>query len=299
MTEGISLAAMTETPVVIALGQRPGPATGFPTRTEQGDLQFALSVGHGEFPRIVFAPGSPEQAFYLVNKAFDLAEKYQIPAIVMFDQYLGDSNWTYRKFDTGRLVFTDYRLRGDRFASLTDYKRHAYTASGVSPLAVPGDAGHVVVTDSDEHDEAGHLVEDAETRVAMINKRLFKKQPLIRSEMAPPLLYGNENPKIVITGWGSSYGLMKEAVDVLSVKYDIAMLHFSEICPLPLTDKFDYVKTLKDSSLSICFEQNAGGQFARLIRAETGYAFNKTLHRFDGRPYLLEEFTGDIDALIG
>lgn len=298
MSEGISLAAMTETPVVIALGQRPGPATGFPTRTEQGDLQFAISAGHGEFPRLVFAPGSPEQAFYLVNKAFDLAEKYQIPAIVMFDQYLGDSQWTYPGFDTKRLIFSDYRLRGDQFAGIAYYRRHAYTATGVSPLAVPGDSWHVVVTDSDEHDEEGHIVEDAETRIGMTNKRLFKKMQMLRKEISPPLLYGSEKPAIVITGWGSSYGLMKEAVDILSAKHNIAMLHFGELCPLPLTETFNYMSILANATMSICFEQNATGQFARLFRSETGHTFNEILHRFDGRPYLLEEFTGVIDAII-
>jgi 2-oxoglutarate/2-oxoacid ferredoxin oxidoreductase subunit alpha len=299
MAEGISLAAITETPVVIALGQRPGPATGLPTRTEQGDLQFALSAGHGEFPRVVFAPGSPEQAFYLTNKAFDLAEKYQLPALILFDQYLGDTQWTYPGFDTGGLAFSDYRLRGKKFAALKGYKRHAYTESGVSPLAVPGDAEYVVVTDSDEHNEDGHIIEDAETRVRMTEKRLFRKMPLLRDEIAPPLLYGSRKPKIVLAGWGSSYGLMKEAVDELAGKHDIAMMHFSEIYPLPVPSKSGYLKILKEAFLCICFEQNATGQFARLIEAETGYIFDKLLNRYDGRPYLLEEFTGDINALIG
>ena len=179
MVEGLSLAAMTETPVVIALGQRPGPATGFPTRTEQGELQFALYAAHGEFPRVILAPGTPEQAFYAAGKAFDLAEKYQIPVIILFDQYFGDCQWTYDGFDLGKTVYHDYRLRGDAFASLENYKRHAFTETGVSPLGVPGDARHVVVTDSDEHDEEGHIVEDAETRKKMVDKRLFKKMPLI------------------------------------------------------------------------------------------------------------------------
>jgi 2-oxoglutarate/2-oxoacid ferredoxin oxidoreductase subunit alpha len=299
MAEGISLAAMTETPVVIALGQRPGPATGLPTRTEQGDLQFAVSAGHGEFPRLVFAPGSPEQAFLLINKAFDLAERYQIPAIVMFDQYLGDSQWTYPGFNTRELVFNDYRIRGARFAGMKEYARHIYADYGVSPLAVPGDAQHVVVTDSDEHNEKGHLIEDADTRIGMTGKRLFKKLPLLRKEIEPPMYYGGNNPKIVITGWGSSYGLMKEAVDILSAKHDIAMLHFSEIYPLPLTEQFNYMNILNNAEQSICFEQNATGQFARLLKSETGFAFKHILHRFDGRPYLIEEFTGVLNALIG
>ena len=106
MVEGLSLSGMTETPVVIALGQRPAPATGLPTRTEQGDLLFALHTAHGEFPRIIFAPGTPEQAFYLTNKAFDLAEKYQVPAIIMFDQYLSDSKWTFEEFDLEKIKYT-------------------------------------------------------------------------------------------------------------------------------------------------------------------------------------------------
>ncbi|MBI4699425.1 MAG: 2-oxoacid:acceptor oxidoreductase subunit alpha, partial [Nitrospirae bacterium] len=115
MVEGLSLAAMTETPVVIALGQRPGPATGLPTRTEQADLNFAIHTAHGEFPRIVFAPGTPEQAFYQTSRAFDLSEKYQIPAIIIFDQYLADSAWTFEGFDLNRIKLMDYRLRGDSF----------------------------------------------------------------------------------------------------------------------------------------------------------------------------------------
>ncbi|HWR73800.1 MAG TPA: 2-oxoacid:acceptor oxidoreductase subunit alpha, partial [Nitrospirota bacterium] len=142
MVEGLSLAAMTETPVTIALGMRPGPATGFPTRTEQGELQFALSAGHGEFPRVVFAPGTPRQAFHLTNKAFDLAEKYQIPAFILFDTYLADSQWTYQGFDLDKVKNTDYRLRGEAFEKLPVYKRHAFTGTGVTPLGVPGDARH-------------------------------------------------------------------------------------------------------------------------------------------------------------
>ena len=132
-----------------------GPATGFPTRTEQGELQFALYTAHGEFPRVVLAPGTPEQAFYLTNKAFDLAEKYQIPVIILSDQYLADSLWTLNNLDLSRVKYNDYRLRGDALNSLAEYKRHSFTDSGVSPLAIPGESKHLVVTDSDEHDEEG------------------------------------------------------------------------------------------------------------------------------------------------
>ncbi|MEW6109374.1 MAG: 2-oxoacid:acceptor oxidoreductase subunit alpha [Nitrospirota bacterium] len=299
MVEGLSLSAMTETPVVIALAMRPGPATGFPTRTEQGELQFALYAAHGEFPRVIFAPGTPEQAFYLTSRAFDIAEKYQIPVIIMTDQYLADSQWTFDGFDIKKIKYTDYRLRGESFKNLTEYKRHAFTSSGVTPLGIPGASRHTVVTDSDEHDEEGHIVEDAGTRIRMVDKRLFKKLPLIGNEMGPPLLYGDPDPEILIAGWGSNYGIMKESVDELSKAEKIAMLHFSEIYPLPLTGKFDYIGLLKKAKLTICIENNATGQFACFIRAETGYDFNAKINRYDGRPFLLEELTGEINACIG
>jgi 2-oxoglutarate ferredoxin oxidoreductase subunit alpha len=134
MTEGLSLAGMTETPLVIALAQRPGPATGFPTRTEQGDLQFALYAGHGEFPRVIFAPGTPEQAFYLTNKAFGISEKYQIPVIIITDQYLADSEWTFDAFDVSKIHYSDHRLRGHAIQELKEYKRYAFTETGVTPM---------------------------------------------------------------------------------------------------------------------------------------------------------------------
>jgi 2-oxoglutarate ferredoxin oxidoreductase subunit alpha len=290
---------MTETPVVIALAMRPGPATGFPTRTEQGDLLFALHTAHGEFPRIVFTPGTPEQAFYLTNKAFDLAEKYQVPAIVIFDHYLADTQWTFDGFDLTRTICHDYRLRDEAFSSLPTYKRHAFTESGVTPLGVPGDGRHLVVTDSDEHSEEGHIVEDAETRIKMLDKRLFRKLPLIRNEIAPPALYGDRKPDFVVAGWGSTYGVLKEAVDTVSKEKSIALLHFSEICPFPSTDRFDYLRLLDDARLTICVENNATSQFARYMRAETGYHFRTRINRFDGRPFTLENMLGELNAYTG
>jgi 2-oxoglutarate ferredoxin oxidoreductase subunit alpha len=296
MVEGLSLAGMTETPIVIAMGQRPGPATGFPTRTEQGELQFLMSAGHGEFPRVILAPGTPRQAFHLTNKAFDLAEKYQIPVFILYDTYLADSQWTYDGLDVSKLRYTDYRLRGEAFKNLPSYKRYAFTDTGVTPLGVPGDADHVVVTDSDEHDEEGHIVEDAATRINMVDKRLFRKLPLIEQEIAPPILYGDHKPRVVIAGWGSTYGVMKEAVDEAAKTTSIAMLHFSEVFPLPRRDRFDYLKSLQNAKLAICVENNATGQFARLMRAETGFEFSGHIHKFDGRPFTVEELVREISA---
>jgi len=298
MVEGLSLAGMIEAPVVIALAQRPAPATGLPTRTEQADLLFAVHAGHGEFPRVIFAPGSPEQAFFLTNKAFDLAEKYQIPAFVLTDQYLADSEWTYESFDFGRLVYKDYRLRGEEFAGLASYKRFAFTENGVSPLGVPGEGPHVVVVDSDEHSEEGHLIEDGPTRMRMVEKRLLKKVPLITEEISPPMLYGDPAPDVVITGWGSTYGVMREAVDLLSSSIKIAMLHFSEVYPFAPRDKFDYLALLERARKTICIENNALGKFASLMRAETGYVFHDRINRFDGRPFTVEGLVAEIKAAM-
>jgi 2-oxoglutarate/2-oxoacid ferredoxin oxidoreductase subunit alpha len=298
MVEGLSLAAMTETPIVIALAQRPGPATGFPTRTEQGELLFALHAGHGEFARIIFAPGSPEEAFYLTNKAFDLSQRFQVPVFILTDQYLADTQWTYKKFDTEGLVYVDYRLRGKALQDQDEYKRHAFTGNGVSPFAVPGETKHLVITDSDEHNEEGHLIEDGPTRVRMVEKRYFLKKSAITASINPPLLYGSKEPEVVITGWGSTYGIMKEAVDELSGKMSIAMLHFSEIYPFPGMDKFDYIDVLNKAKKTIIIEQNATSQFARLMEMETGYNFTDHINRYDGRPFMLEELTGEIDGLI-
>ncbi|MCX8026446.1 MAG: 2-oxoacid:acceptor oxidoreductase subunit alpha [Thermodesulfovibrionales bacterium] len=298
MVEGLSLAAITETPVVIAIAQRPGPATGLPTKTAQADLLFALYSAHGEFPRVIFAPGSPEECFFLTNKAFDLAEKYQIPAIILTDQYLADSQWTYDGFDLSRLVYKDYRIRGEEAKDLKNYKRHLLTEDGVSPFAVPGDGNYVVVTDSDEHDEDGHITEDIGLSIKMVQKRLHKKLPNIIKEINPPKFYGDTNPEIVLVGWGSMYGLLKESVDILKENHKIAMLHFSEIYPFASLEKFDYLSVLKNSKKAICIEQNVTSQLARLIACEIGFRFDYKINKYDGRPFTLETLLGEINAII-
>jgi 2-oxoglutarate ferredoxin oxidoreductase subunit alpha len=285
--------------VVVVLGQRPGPATGLPTRTEQSDLLFALFAGHGEVPRLLFAPGTPRQVFKCVNKAFDLTEKYQVPAIILTDQLLADSAWSLDGIDLDQFKYVDYRLRGERFAKLHQYRRHALTANGVSPLAVPGDGPHVVVTDSDEHDERGHLTEDAVLRRKMVDKRYSTKLPLIKKEIEPPAMYGSRDPEVVLVGWGSNYGVLKECVDHLSEKNSIAMMHFSELYPFPEAGREEFMGTLQAARAAICIENNASGRFASLVRMETGFAFERHIHKYDGRPFLLEELLEEIDGHLG
>ncbi|MBP1748574.1 MAG: 2-oxoglutarate ferredoxin oxidoreductase subuit alpha [Deltaproteobacteria bacterium] len=293
MVEGLSLAAMTETPIVIALAQRPGPATGLPTRTEQADLFFALYAGHGEFPRIIFAPGDPEQAIRLTAKAFDLAQKYQVPAIVMTDQYLADTQWTFDNISLNDLPMRDYRANTEEIEGLDEYRRHAFTETGISPFAIPGKTKHVVVTDSDEHTEAGHLVEDAQIRREMVEKRLFRKIESIKREIEPPVYFGPENAATVLVSWGSTYGIVREAAEKLADKR-VGMLHFSEIYPFPGREKFDYSGLLNRAERRICIENNVTSQFAQLLEAQTGCTITDRITRYDGRPYLVEELLEEL-----
>jgi 2-oxoglutarate ferredoxin oxidoreductase subunit alpha len=296
MVEGLSLAAMTETPIVIVLAQRPGPATGLPTRTEQADLNFALYTAHGEFPRLLFAPGTPKQAAQLTRKAFQMAEAFQLPAIILTDQYLADCQWTYETFNLGSTPPRDYRLHAMKDGE--PYRRYAITKTGISPLAVPGEGPWLVVADSDEHDEDGHLVEDAATRVRMVDKRLFQKWGALQSEISPPVHYGDPAPELVLVGWGSSYGVLREVVDRLAAKTRTALLHFSEIWPFPSPTHSGYLELLKKANQVIAVEGNATGQFARLLEGETGFRPQRLVPRYDGRPHTVESLEGAIDAYL-
>jgi 2-oxoglutarate ferredoxin oxidoreductase subunit alpha len=284
MTEGVSLAGMTETPIVIVLAQRPGPATGLPTRTEQGELFFALFSGHGEFPRAIFAPRDAEDAFYTLQKAFNIAEKYQTVVFVMSDQHLADSYWSVDELDTERVGI----VRGviDDEDVDKDYRRHKITETGISPRAIPGQAGRaVVVTDSDEHGEEGHIIEDARTRKAMVEKRMRKLED-IASEISMPALYGDKKPDILLIGWGPTHGAIKETVDILKEKgIDVSMLHFNEIWPFP----HEVRGIIESAGKALTVENNFTAQLRRLIRMETGINLSDSITKYDGRPFTAGE----------
>jgi 2-oxoglutarate/2-oxoacid ferredoxin oxidoreductase subunit alpha len=282
MVEGLGLAGMTETPIVVVIGQRPGPAIGLPTRTEQGELLFALHASHGEFPRAVLAPATIEDAFWLTVKAFNLAERYQLPVILLTDQHLASSYSTIDKFDLSKVsIDRGLLLTKEEIVKLGEYKRHQVTPSGISPRALPLEENALVVTDSDEHDEEGHLIEDADIRTQMMLKRL-RKLDALRDEIQRPRIYGPQKAEIALIGWGSTYGALKEAVDILQGDgLDVNLLHLNELWPFPfeaVTDALDGVRK------SFVVENNATGQLARLIRAETGRKATGSILKFDGRP---------------
>ncbi len=285
MAEALGLAGMTETPCVIFLSQRPGPATGLPTMTEQADLQFAINAAHGDFPRCILAPKDPSNAFKLTVRAFNLADKYQIPVIVMSDQYLADCLFTCERFDSS-ICSIERHLLEDPGKNTTDYphgyKRYLFTDSGISPRAIPGHKGALVVADSDEHNEYGHIDQTAQNRILMHEKRLNKFKQL-ETDLDGPEIYGDPDSDIVLIGWGSTYGPLAEAVDRLKGQgKEIALVHFVQVYPLSIKHTLE---ALKDRKLTVCAENNATGQFAKLIRSETGIQVSKMILRYDGKPF--------------
>jgi 2-oxoglutarate ferredoxin oxidoreductase subunit alpha len=283
MVEGLALAGMTETPVVVVLGQRPGPATGLPTRTEQGELFFALHAGHGEFPRALFTPATVEDAFYIAIKAFNTAEKYQTPVIILTDHHLASSYATVDNFDLSKVTIERGELlTAEQANRLADYKRHAVTASGISPRALPGQGKALVVTDSDEHDEAGHMIEDAATRRQQVEKR-FRKLNGLKSEVIRPEIHRAEGAKVTLIGWGSTYGSVREAAALLKKEgKPVNTLHFSQLWPFPAAAT---LAAMDKAGKNIIVEGNATSQLAALIRRETGRKADASILKYDGRPF--------------
>lgn len=286
MAEGLSLAGMIESPVVINLAQRPGPSTGLPTRTAQGDLELALYSGHGEFPRIILAPGNLKDAFYLAQKAFDLADKYQIPVFVMTDQYLADSYYNIDAFD-----FSDAKVEHHFVESNEGYQRYKITANGISPRGIPQHGQGLVCVDSDEHDEDGHITEDLDLSAKMADKRLRKLGELQNDAILPELV-GNKEYKILVVSWGSTYGVISEALELLG-NIDIAFLHFSQVYPLHKGTKEYLMKAQK----KVIVENNATSQFGKLIKQTFGMDFDKKILKYNGMPFSVEELTDEFKKL--
>jgi 2-oxoglutarate ferredoxin oxidoreductase subunit alpha len=282
MVEGLGLAGITETPIVAVLAQRPAPAVGLPTRTEQGDLQFVLTAAPGEFPRAVLAPADIEDAFWLTVKAFNLAEKYQLPVILLTDQHLAASYAAVGKFDLSKVNIDRGLLLSEKeIAGLGGYKRHEITPSGISPRALPG-GSVLVVTDSDEHDEEGHPIEDADTRTRMMMKRL-RKLDAMGGEIGPPRIYGPRKAETTVVGWGSTYGALRETVDIMRGEgLDVNLIHLNQLWPFPAEVVSDVLDAARHSFV---VENNATGQLARLIRSETGKKTTGRILKFDGRPF--------------
>ncbi len=269
MVEGISLA---------------GPATGLPTRTAQGDLLFAIHAGHGEFPKVVLAPADPYDAFHTMIRAFTVADKYQIPVIVMSDQFLADSQHSIPTFHLEQTEVPSFVASPEAF---TSYQRYAFTEAGVSPRLFPGQSSHLVTADSDEHDEDGHITEELHRiAVPMMEKRL-KKLEAIRREMRPPEGFAMHDAEEVVVGWGSTKYALVEAVEMLRHEgRAIGLLHFTDLWPPPILDGQHLFP--KDRLVTVV-EQNATGQFANVLRLAYGVERVRSVRFYDGLPLTAEE----------
>lgn len=279
MVEAVGLAAMAEIPIVIYNAQRPGPSTGLPTRTEQADMFFMAFSSQGEFPRIMLAPKDPTEAFDVATRAFNLAEKFQIPVMILGDQYLADSVLNVPRIDVSSVKRDRGKLAKPEDTS--EYKRYLLTEDGISPRAFPGAAGKTIVSAGNVHREDGHITEDPVNRNLMVQK-FMNKIPSIMSSLNPPQLYGDESAETTLLTWGSTWGAVYEAMNILSKKgVSINHLHFCDIYPLR-TEKLRQVFSKAKQVISI--EQNVTSQFSSLVRMETGLDVTMHVNKYDGRP---------------
>lgn len=287
MCEAVSLSGMTETPVVIYLAQRPGPSTGLPTRTAQGDLELALYSGHGEFPKIIYAPGKIEEAHKISQIAFNMADKYQVPVFVLSDEYLADTYYNLSDNELESLKKENHVVK-----TSLDYKRYEFNENIVSKRGIPGYGEGIVLLCGNEHDEFGDITEDIDLINNMTEKR-NKKLDLIKKEAIEPEFIGNETYKNLIVSWGSTFYPIKDALEKLNLK-DTAFLHFSQV--YPISDSAE--KCLKNAEKVINIELNYTGQLGRLLKREFGIEMNDSILKYDGRVFAVEEIIEKIEKVL-
>ncbi len=284
MDEALSLAGMTETPLLCILGSRPGPATGVPTYTEQGDLKFALYKGHGEYPRIVASPGCIEEAYRLAAELLDLAWRFQTPAIMITEKHLAESCMTV-ELDLKEAPWAEAVRHQD-----SEYRRYQDTDDGISPVLFPP-SDQVIKWNSYEHDQAGITTEEAGIIARMHDKRFRKGESLVRhmKEMQTVNIYGQSGP--LIFTYGSSTLSVLEAMRVLEVNARVVQPVYLE--PLPIWDLEKYL-----GSAPIVVEQSRTGQFANLLREKLDMEPAAVIRRYDGRPFEPEELARQIKEVI-
>jgi len=286
MSEGLGMTGMTETPAVIMLAQRPGPSTGLPTYSGQGDLRFAIHASQGEFPRVVIAPGDVEECFYKTREAFNLAEKFQIPAILITDKYLVESHGTVELFDQNRIGIDRGRLlTDDEYVGEEEYKRHRFTEDGVSPRAMPGMRGAMVRTNADEHNESGYTTEDPDLTTKMTDKRFKKLDALVKEleSYETTNSYGPKEADLTILGWGSTKGPIRETLKILSEEgLKANYLQIVYLNPFPVAN---VERELKSAKKTVVVENNKTSQLSSLIREHLLMTADHKILKYDGRPF--------------
>ena len=299
MTEAVGLAAMLETPVVVVNVQRGGPSTGLPTKTEQGDLFQVLGASQGEYPRIILAPQTIDDAFYTTAESYNLADKYQCPVLILSDLLLSEHTETIDKLDLN--VKID---RGEMITEWTGngYKRYLNTPTGVSPRALPGTRGTLYVSASDEHNEKGEVISDVftdpPTRKMMVEKRM-RKMDHARRELAalyPPALEGSADAELTLVGWGSTYNLLKALMRRLEESGTRTNLFMVKVVAPFLSD--ETVAVLSRCKRLVMIENNFTSQMARLLRMETGIHIQDRILKYDGEPFVVSETYEQVKKIL-
>ncbi len=300
MTEAIGAAAMMEIPVVFINVQRAGPSTGVPTKTEQGDLWQVLGASQGDFERIIVTPVDSLDAFNTMPEVFNLTDKYQCPAIVISDLYISEGRFSvdpdkinmHPNIDRGALIAQPSKSDG--------YLRYKDTESGISPRAVPGLEGYVHVVATDEHDEDSTLLSDEFTnphkRRQMVEKRA-RKFDTILEDIPPPVLQGPAEADVTLVGWGSTQGMITEAVAALNAE-GISTNHLQIKWMVPFHGE-QIMEILSTAKRTIIVENNYSGQFARYLRSETGFSADGHIRKYDGEPFMPHHIGDGVKAQIG
>lgn len=300
MSEGLGLAGVSETPLVLVNVQRPGPATGMPTWTDQGDLRFVLHTSQGEFPRIILAPGDVNECFYMTAQALNLAEKYQTPVIILSDKYLAEGSASVPVFNDDRVMVERGKLLPENKVP-KNYKRYKLTDDGISPRALPGMKNGIHWSDSYEHDEYGFSSEEMSERIEQVDKRA-RKFAMAQKELQGAYVYGPIKAKLTLVGWGSVKGPILDAIKQLSPKQQaqINFLHLNIIWPLPTVSLKQVLgkKGLLAQRKTVLIENNSEGQLGSLIRQETGIEMDKRILRYDGRPFFANELAEQLRKLL-
>jgi 2-oxoglutarate ferredoxin oxidoreductase subunit alpha len=296
MTEALGMAGVHETPLVIVEVQRPGPSTGMPTYTGQEDMRFVMHASQGEFPRVVIAPGDVDECFYETFNAFNLAEKYQVPVIILSDKHLGESSMSTEPFNQKKLDIDRGFLLSDREVErMKDFRRFKFTKSGVSPRSIPGQKGGIFTVSSNDHDDYGFGTEDSAMRTAMVDKRL-KKLDTMERDIPKPKVYGSTDPEVTVVVWGSNKGAALEALEwLLRDHVKVNVVHMVYIWPFPA----ERVKEILEKSKKVLLvENNATAQLGGLIREQTGFDIKNRLLRYDGRAVLPEEIYDKVKEVL-
>jgi len=293
MVEALGFAGIGEVPIVAVDVQRPGPATGLPTRTEQSDLSFVLNASQGEMPQMIISVKSVEDAFYQTARALNIAETYRLPVLILSDQYLADMSQSFEEPNLEDIKIIENEDTQKDLGQL--YKMYDLSSS-LTPRMFPGQSGSTLTfTDSHEHDEVGHITEDSELRTQMMHRRMGKLK-LLKKDLQEPDYFGPNSAEIVLVGWGSMYGPLKDAVEHLNNHgHSVGALVFGDLFPLPEKKLRSYATTAKKL---VNVEMNYTGQLARLIRMETGIEMNHSILKFDGRQLNFREIAEQVKELI-